>query len=130
MHFYFRVDSDPKIGSGHYARCLSFACFLNSIKKKVTFITKSAEIQNQNSSLKKQVETKLINPKNKIEDIKKTLKIVLKKKNSYLITDGYQLWGYKTRSPKRPFMITKNNQRYIITKEQADKMFKMEQVNA
>ena len=46
------------------------------------------------------------------------------------VVKGYQLWGYKTRSPKRPFMITKNNQRYIITKEQADKMFKMERVNA
>ena len=46
------------------------------------------------------------------------------------ITDGYQLWGYKTRSPKRPFMVIKDNQLYIITKEQAEKMFKMEQVNA
>ena len=46
------------------------------------------------------------------------------------VVKGYQLWGYKTRSPKRPFMVIKDNQRYIITKEQAEKMFKMEQVNA
>jgi len=46
------------------------------------------------------------------------------------VVDAYQLWGYKTRSPKRPFIVTKYNQHYIITKEQAEKMFKMENVNA
>jgi hypothetical protein len=47
------------------------------------------------------------------------------------VVNGYQLWGYKTRSPKRPFMITKlgDNLRYIITQKQAEDMFKMEQVN-
>ena len=47
------------------------------------------------------------------------------------IVSGYQLWGYKTRSQKRPFMITKlaNNSHYIISKEQAEDMFKKEQIN-
>ena len=53
MHFYFRVDANSLIGSGHYARCLSLAKFLIRIKKKVTFITKSFKIKEQNKLLQK-----------------------------------------------------------------------------
>ena len=37
--------------------------------------------------------------------------------------DGYKLWGYKTRSPKRPFIVVKNNKQYIIDEDTAVKFY-------
>jgi hypothetical protein len=54
------------------------------------------------------------------------------KLNTSLVVKGYQLVGYKTRSTKKPFIVSKvgTNDKFIITKQQAEDMFKMENVNA
>ncbi len=90
MHFYFRVDANQLIGSGHYARCLSLAKFLIKNKKNVTFITKSIEIKNQNNLYKKNIPTRIFHSNDMLKDIKNTLNIIKNKKNAYLIIDDYK----------------------------------------
>jgi hypothetical protein len=59
-------------------------------------------------------------------------KLKKNKLNTSLVVKGYQLVGYKTRSTKKPFIVSKvgTNDKFIITKQQAEDMFKMENVNA
>ncbi len=89
MHFFFRVDANEKIGSGHISRCISLAKFLTQKKFSVTFITKTIKKNNIDNYTIKSFSIIKINPTNLDDDANKTNKILLKKKKSFLIVDGY-----------------------------------------
>ena len=52
MEVYFRVNSDSKIGSGHFMRCNSIAESLQVPKKKISFISEKLPIS-KNEFIKK-----------------------------------------------------------------------------
>ena len=89
MHFFFRVDANEKIGSGHLSRCISIANFLSQNKFNITFITKTITKKNLDNYTSNSFSIIRINPLSLIDDAHKTSKILLKKKNSFLIVDGY-----------------------------------------
>ena len=89
MHFFFRVDANEKIGSGHLSRCISLAKFLSQKKFSVTFITKTIEKNDIDNYKIKPFSIIKINPTDLDDDANKTNEILLKKKKSFLIVDGY-----------------------------------------
>ena len=89
MHFFFRVDANEKIGSGHLSRCVSLAKFLYKKQFNVTFITKTITKKNIYNYAFNSFSISKINPTDLNDDANKTNKILLKKKNSFLIVDGY-----------------------------------------
>ena len=89
MEFFFRVDTNESIGSGHLSRCLSLSEFLLNKNYKVTFISRPIEKDTLQNLRKKKLNFKILKSKNLVEDAKKTLNIILKKKDAFLFVDGY-----------------------------------------
>ena len=88
MIFFFRVDANEIIGSGHLSRCLSLCEFLQKNNHKVTLISRS--IKNDNfQNLKKNFNIKIIQSNNLVDDAKETIKIISKNRDPYLFVDGY-----------------------------------------
>ena len=83
MHFFFRVDANEKIGSGHLSRCISLAKFLSQKKFSVTFITKTIEKNDIDNYKIKPFSIIKINPTDLDDDANKTNEILLKKKKSF-----------------------------------------------
>jgi UDP-2,4-diacetamido-2,4,6-trideoxy-beta-L-altropyranose hydrolase len=116
MIFFFRVDANEIIGSGHLSRCLSLCEFLKKNNHKVTLI--SRPIENDNfQNLKKKFNIKILRSKNLEDDAKETLNIILKDKNPFLFVDGYHLnlsWQRIVKKKiKKLYLITEYNKKKL-----------------
>ncbi len=89
-NFFFRINSDKKIGFGHLARCLKIA---NALKKKCFFLVDKKSdnkfFNNINHNFISLYNTKKY--QNQINDAKKINRVIGKFKNVYLIVDDYRI---------------------------------------
>lgn len=89
-NFFFRIDSNQKIGLGHLARCLILA---NILKEKCYFVVDTIKnnklFENLNYDFISLYKNKKY--KNEILDAKKLYKIIKKFNNVNLIVDDYRL---------------------------------------
>lgn len=116
MHFFFRVDANDKIGSGHLSRCASLANFLFQKRFKITFITNTITKKNLDDYISNSFSLIRINPKNLIDDAYKTNKILLKKKKSFLIADGYNFgvnWQKKINNKIKLILLNDYNNKKL-----------------
>ena len=113
-NFFFRIDSNKKIGLGHLARCLILAKIL---KKNCFFIVDS------NNKLFNKLNFKFISLyndekyKNEISDAKKVNSIIKKFNNVNLIVDDYRI-GLKWHE-----YFKKRNVKIIVIDDLVDRKF-------
>ena len=111
MEVYFRVNSDSKIGSGHFMRCNSIAESLQVPKKKISFISEKLPISKIQFIKKKGFNYEEIKKNDLNLDEKKILKLIKNKKKSILFADDYKFtkkW-YKTIKKKINELIIIND---------------------